>query len=119
MSEQQKSLVPSPMGCRVAVKDINTSLSIEERAKRSGLVAVVNDRSRPRNTLGRIVALGTDPFLQENGLEVGQVVCFGALSGTGVVLQGVQYRIIGFSDIISTIPPEAVPEEVPWEAPVE
>jgi co-chaperonin GroES (HSP10) len=91
--------VSRPMGARIIVDDIITSLSVEKRAEAAGLVAVVADKERPRNTEGRVIAVGPDPLVQEN-VNVGDKVSFSYLDGTFVYIDGVRFRSLEFQQII-------------------
>lgn len=91
--------ISRPMGARIIVDDIVTTLSVEKRAEKVGLVAVIADAERPRNTEGRVIAVGTDPLVQEN-IRVGDKVSFGYLDGTFVYIDDVRYRSLEFQQII-------------------
>lgn len=87
------------MGARVLVKEIVSTLSIEERAKRAGLTAVVLDENRPKVTTGRVVALGTDPLVHEM-FQLGDVVHFGVYAGLNVTIEGEEgYRSLTIHEI--------------------
>jgi co-chaperonin GroES (HSP10) len=89
-----------PIGARVLVEDIITTLSLEARGEKIGLAVITDERNRPRPTCGRIVALGSDPMLREEGLEVGQTVQFDKLAGRYVYLGGKEYRSLEYQEII-------------------
>jgi co-chaperonin GroES (HSP10) len=91
--------ISRPLGARVIVLDIVTTLSVEARAEKSGLVAIVAEQERPRPTEGRVVAVGTDPLTQET-IHVGDKVSFSYLSGTRVYINDVEYRSLEFNEII-------------------
>lgn len=97
--------VSRPMGARVLVDDIVTTLSVEERARRiqapgcPPMEAVVAEDQRPRNTEGRVIAVGSDPFVQEQ-VNVGDKVSFSYLDGTFVYIDGVRFRSLEFQQII-------------------
>jgi co-chaperonin GroES (HSP10) len=100
-----------PLGARVFVEDIITTLSIEERAKRAGIVAVVNENNRPRATQGRVVAVGNDPLVQEF-CKVGDIVFFGPLSGKFIYHKDKQYRSLELHELEAV---EEAPSGVPPE----
>jgi co-chaperonin GroES (HSP10) len=90
----------SPIGARVIVKEIVTTLSLEERGKKSGLTVITSESNRPRSTQGRVIALGTDPFLRDNGLEEGCVVWFAPHAGIRVVIEDEEFRSLELQEII-------------------
>jgi co-chaperonin GroES (HSP10) len=97
--------VSRPMGPRILVDDIITTLSVEERARRiqapgcPPMEAVIADSERPKATQGRVIAVGTDPFVQGE-LNVGDIVSFSYLDGTFVYIDGVRFRSLEFQQII-------------------
>jgi co-chaperonin GroES (HSP10) len=101
-----------PIGARVIVEDIVTTLSLEARAAKVGLSIITDERNRPQPTQGKVIALGTDPMLREIGLTEGCVVSFDKLAGRRVWIEDVEYRslelqeIIGVEDKINSPQPE-------------
>jgi co-chaperonin GroES (HSP10) len=104
MSSIQKPPLPQPLGARVLVKEIIATLSLEARGKKSGLVVVTQEQNRPKSTEGTVIALGTDPFLEENGLYVGCIVAFAPLSGVRVYVQGEEYRSLELQELVAIMP---------------
>lgn len=109
-------VIPKPIGARVVVVPITTTLTMEQRAKQTTsalngqpLTVVVADRERPRNTMGIIVKLSIDPIIEEN-FKVGMGVYYGAHSGVEQTFEGKTYRSLEFQEIISTLEEEEVPE---------
>jgi co-chaperonin GroES (HSP10) len=100
------SAIPRPFGPRVVVELIKTSLSIVERGKQSGLTVITSEVNDPKPTLGRILALGTDPMIQEMGFRIGMVVTFAGHAGTRVFVQDSEYRSLELQEIIAEIPEE-------------
>lgn len=92
--------VSRPLGARVIVKDIETTLSLEARGKKVGIKVITNDNNRPKSTQGKVIALGTDPFLAQNGLKEGCIVTFAPLSGIRVVIEDEEFRSLEFQEII-------------------
>lgn len=98
----------SPEGCRLLVDDIVSELTLEQRASKirgplcpNGIEIVVAQENRPRSTSGRIIAVGTDPFLWEDikvqGVTrpryvVGDVVFFDWHAGTIQYIEGLEFR---------------------------
>lgn len=104
-----------PLGARLLVDPITTTLSLEERARLAGLEIVVEQENRPKPTQGRVIALGSDPLLQEE-VKVGDIVFFGPYAGHDVVLEGVTFRQLEHQEVTGIMPaspePESEPEEV-------
>ena len=97
--------LPKPLGARVLVEELVTSLSIRERGKRSGLVVITaeDDDLTSQCTMGEILALGTDPFLAEQGLAVGKVVYFNRHAGDHTFLEGKRYRTLELQQITNVL----------------
>lgn len=93
-----------PLGPRLLVEPIITTLSLEERARRAGLEIVVESDNRPRPTQGTIVALGSDPLMHEQ-MKVGDVVFFAPYSGNEVTLEGKVYRQLELQDVTGVLEP--------------
>lgn len=91
--------ISRPLGSRILVEDIITTLSIEQRAKNAGFVAIVNEDNRPKSTQGRVIAVGTDPLLQDE-IHLGDVVSFSYLSGTRIYIDEHEFRSLEFNEII-------------------
>ena len=91
-------LTYKPLGARLLVEPIITTLSLEERAKNAGLEIVVEKDNIPAPTQGRVIALGSDPFLREQ-IKEGDVVFFGRYAGGDVILAGVSYRQLELSEV--------------------
>ena len=101
--------IPKPIGGRVIVRTITSTLTIEEKYKRAGLIGVAAQKERPRNSIGFILATSIDPIIQEN-FKVGQMVYFPPLLGTEINLLGHTFRSLDFNDILSSIEEEESPE---------
>lgn len=94
-----------PLGARIIVDEIITSMSITDRANRAGLVAITEESNRPDCTQGKVLAVGNDPIFQELGwtpeaIKRGIEVSFGRLSGTHIYIEGEHYRSLEFQEII-------------------
>src|SRR5262249_27347178 len=89
-----------PMGSRILVKDIITTLSVEKRAENAGLVAIVSEQEKPKPTSAIVVAIGTDPELQRH-IAVGDVVSFGYLDGKKQYIHDEEFRALEFNEIIT------------------
>ncbi len=75
---------------------------LTERAKKAGLVPVVYEINKPKPTSGTVVALGTDPFVQEH-VKVGDVVMFSRHAGVITTVEGEQFRTLEFNEITGII----------------
>lgn len=87
-----------PMGSRVFVEPIITTVSLEERARKAGLELVLEQENIPKPTQGRVLALGPDPLLHEQ-IKIGDIVFFHAYSGSDVTLEGVTYRQLDITEV--------------------
>lgn len=97
-----------PFGARLLVDPIITTVSLEKRAEMAGLHVVLEDDNVPAPTQGRVVALGSDPFLQEQ-VKVGDIVFFHHHSGHDVTLEGRVFHELDISEITGIM--QEVPEE--------
>jgi len=111
-----KIKIPKPIGGRVIIRPITTTLTIEERYARikslhngKSFVGVAAQKEKPRNSIGFILATSIDPIIQEN-FKVGQMVYFPPLLGTEITLLGHTFRSLDFNDILSTIEEEEAPK---------
>lgn len=88
------------IGARVLVQEISTTLSLEERGKKFGITVITDERNRPKPTQGRVVKVGTDPFLREDGgIVEGCIVHFARLAGSHYFFKGEEYRMLEFQEI--------------------
>ena|SRR5580765_1825871 len=101
--------IPKPIGGRIIIRPITTSLTIEERYKKAGLIGVAASKERPRNSIGFIVATSIDPLIEEN-FKVGMMVYFPPLIGTEIRLLGHSFRSLDFNDVLSSLSEEESPE---------
>lgn len=106
---EPKVVIPKPIGARITIAVVTTTLTAEEQWERAGLKLVVAEKSRPRNTLGIVVKLSQDPLIEEN-FKLGQGVYFQALSGVEIVFEGKAFRTLEFGEVINTIEEEEIPE---------
>jgi co-chaperonin GroES (HSP10) len=96
------------------VKDIVTSLSLEERAERAGLSIIIENENRPRPTQGRVIALGSDPIVHDQ-LKIGDVVFFNPHAGHTVVLEDQEFRMLEFQEVTSVMEEDQSSVEAPTE----
>lgn len=102
--------IPKPIGARIVVVPIQTTLSIEQRFENAGLVLVAADEEKPRLSYGIIVKTSIDPLIAEN-FRVGMGVYFGGLSGTDMIKRGKVFRSFDFGEILGTDEEDEVDEE--------
>src|SRR5262245_49044680 len=93
--------IPKPIGGRVNIRPIKSTLTIEERYRKAGLIGVAAEKERPRNSSGIIVSISIDPLIQEN-FKVGMMVWFPPLLGTDILFLGHSFRTLDFGDILNT-----------------
>jgi len=110
-----------PLGARLLVDPIVTTLSLEERARRAigpnapnGLEIVVEHDNRPRPTQGKVIALGPDPLLHEQ-IKEGDIVFFHHYSGHEVTLEGVTYRVLELPEITGVMQDEVTDSASPHQ----
>ena len=104
-----------PLGARCFVLDDDPITDLEERAKNAGLHLVIDEVNAPRPTTGLCVAVGSDPFIQDQ-VKVNDQIFFGRHSGYGVRVLGVEYRCLMLQEILSVLRPHpsiTIPKEAP------
>jgi co-chaperonin GroES (HSP10) len=104
--------VTKPLGSRVLVKEEVTQMSIVERGKLSGLTIVTDASSEPPPTAGTVLAIGSDPFIEEQDVHVGSLITFGPRSGTYITIEGTTYRSLDLSEILTVTNEEADSDQV-------
>lgn len=87
-----------PLGARLLIDPIITTLSLEERAARAGLEIVIENENRPQPTMGKVIAVGSDPLLREE-IKVGDVVFFNRYAGHEVTLNGQTFRQLEHNEV--------------------
>ena len=97
MSKLKKSY--TPMGARLLVSEIITSLSLEERGARSNLTVIVENDNRPPSTTGRVEAIGSDPIFTAEDIRVGDTVFFGPHAGVNHTIEGHEFKMLEFQEI--------------------
>lgn len=91
-----------PMGSRILVEDIEATVDVVERGKQANLEIVLFEQNVPRPTEGLVVAVGSDPLLQEH-LRIGDKVIFARYAGTHITVEGKTYRSLDFHEIITIL----------------
>ncbi|MBD3166760.1 co-chaperone GroES [bacterium] len=85
-----------PLGDRVVIKATEAT---EE--KRVGGI-IIPDTAKEKPQTGEIVALGTDDEVKEN-LKVGDKVIYAKYGGTEVTLDGEDFLILGYADVLAKV----------------
>jgi chaperonin GroES len=94
-----------PFGARVFVELIDPVDEVTARAAAARLYVVVMEENLPRPTEGRVVAIGTDPFIQEL-VQLGDIVTFSKFAGHEQIVEGHTYRVLEDREIIAIIRPD-------------
>ena len=94
----------TPMGARLLVDDIESTVSLEERGKQVGITVIVNQQNRPKVTQGRVIALGDDPMTQAR-FKVGDIVMFNHLAGVETWIEGRRFRTLEEQEITGRLTP--------------
>jgi len=99
-----------PLGARCFVEEIEPIDEVTARARAAGLSVVVLEENKPKATEGRVVAVGTDPLIQEY-VHVGDVVTFSKYAGVNQIVEGRTYRNLELREITAVIrPDEPIPQ---------
>lgn len=109
-----------PLGARLLVDPIITTVSLEKRAELAGIEIVLEQDNVPKPTQGRVIALGSDPLLHEE-LKIGDIVFYNWHSGNDVVLEGKTFRQLEHQDVTGVMQEDDVktssaPEETLTES---
>ena len=94
-----------PIGSRVFVDLIEPVDSITARAAAAGLHAVVMEENKPRPTQGVVVAVGSDPMVQEL-IHVGDTVTFAWHAGYEQQVEGRTLRVLELRELLACIRPD-------------
>ena len=94
-----------PIGARCFVEEIEPVDEVTARMAAAGLHAVVLDENVPKPTEGRVVAVGSDPLIQEL-IRVGDVVTFSRHAGSYQMVEGRTYRNLELREITACIRPK-------------
>jgi co-chaperonin GroES (HSP10) len=107
-----------PIGSRVFVRLIPPVFDLEARAAAAGLAIVVDEADIPKPTEGVVVAVGSDPLIQEL-CAIGDTVLFSKFAGLDVMVEGISYRSIELREIVACIKPNSPSESTSPTAPQE
>lgn len=86
-----------PLGPRVLVKPVK-----EEEITKSGIV-LPETIDKDKKAEGEIVAIGNGEKLDQLNLKVGQTIIFGKYSGEEVKIDGQEYKIVSYDDMLAVI----------------
>ena len=100
-----------PMGARVLVRDIEPVVEEAVRAAAAGIHIVIDKRNLPQPTSGVIVAVGTDPIIQEH-YKVGDEVHFSKYAGMAEMIEGKPYRVLEEREITLKITEDNLPSKL-------
>lgn len=92
--------IMKPLGARILVRDEVPEDEVTARAKASGLYIATLEENKPKPTTGIVVAIGTDPEVQEH-IHEGDRVFFAKHSGSYITIRGEQFRSLDFHEIIT------------------
>ena len=106
-----------PLGARLLVDPIITTVSLEKRAELAGLEIVLEQENIPKPTQGRVIALGSDPLMHEE-IKIGDTVFFSWHSGHDVVLDGKTFRQLEHQDITAVMQDDVKTSALPAETQV-
>ncbi|MFH0882280.1 MAG: co-chaperone GroES [bacterium] len=84
-----------PLGDRVVVK------TVEMEEKTSGGI-IIPDTAKEKPVMGKVVAVSNDDEVKEN-LKVGDKVIYAKYGGTEVELDGKQYVVLAYGDVLAKI----------------
>jgi chaperonin GroES len=84
-----------PLGDRVVVK------TVEMEEKTSGGI-IIPDTAKEKPVMGKVVAVGNDDEVKEN-LKAGDKVIYAKYGGTEVELDGEQYIVLAYGDVLAKI----------------
>lgn len=94
-----------PRGARIFASDIQPVDQITARAQEAGIIAVVEERNKPKPTMGIVISVGEDPLAQEL-YKPGDIIMFGKHAGNMFMEAGRQYRSLELHEIIGVRDPE-------------
>lgn len=94
-----------PIGARIFVEPIEPVDEVSARAAAAGLYAVILDENMPKATEGRVVAVGSDPMIQEL-VRVDDIITFSRYAGTEQIVEGRTYRNLELREITAVIRPD-------------
>jgi len=86
-----------PLGPRVLVKPVK-----EEEITKSGIV-LPDTIDKDKKAEGEIVAIGNGEKLDQLNLKVGQTIIYGKYSGEEVKIDGQDYKIVSYDDMLAVI----------------
>ena len=91
------------VGARILVRDVEPVDEVQAWAKRTGLHAVTYDHNRPKPTEGVVLAVGSDPLVQDE-VQIGDHVFFSKFAGHNVYEEGREYRSLELQEVTRVKP---------------
>jgi len=86
-----------PLGPRVLVKPVK-----EEEITKAGIV-LPDTIDKDKKAEGEIVAIGNGEKLEQLNLKVGQTIIFGKYAGEEVKIDGQDYKIVSYDDMLAVL----------------
>jgi len=86
-----------PFDDRVVVEKIE-----EEEEATSGGIIIPDTAKEEKPAIGKVIAVGTDPDLQEH-IKAGDKIIYGKFVGDEVKLEGKEYLIVQRPDILAIV----------------
>jgi co-chaperonin GroES (HSP10) len=115
----EEVMIAVPIGARCLVEDLEPEVSLVKRAAKAGLHLVIGEENVPKPTSGKVVAVGSDPLIQEL-VKLGDVVTFARHAGVYQQIEGKEFRCLELREIIMVIKPKAESQSIQQEpAPAE
>lgn len=99
LTKEELIVKMKPRGARVFVEDIIPVDEVTKRLADLGMESRIDERNKPKPTMGTVLAVGEDPLAQEL-YQNGDVVLFSKHAGTTFMEDGVQYRSLDLHEII-------------------
>ena len=93
------------VGPRILVVPEEPVDSVTARGAKAGLFVVIDEKNKPRPTVGTVLKLGQDLLFEEWGLKVGMRVTFGTWAGDRQWIEGKEYRILESHEVKLILPP--------------
>lgn len=94
-----------PIGARVFIREIFPVDEVTVRAEAAGLAMALDPSNQPPATMGLVIRVGSDPFIQEL-CRPGDVISYGKHDGSTFMENGQVYRDIGVHEIRGVRTPE-------------
>lgn len=97
--EEILAMKMDPIGARIFVTDITPIDEISARAAKAGIEVLIDEKNKPRPTMGIVVAVGEDPFTKEL-YKIGDIVMFNKHAGSPFSEDGQQFRSLEIHEVM-------------------